>query len=224
VRTMVVSCALLLVLPAGAPVDAGQPPLQVVAAVDYVRYGGTWYEIARLPNRFQRQCEGDVTARYVLRGDGRIDVVNRCRTSGGAVSEASGVARRAEGMPPSVLEVRFAPAILSFLPMVWGDYQIIALGADYEYAVVGSPSREYLWILARRPVMDAEVYHTLAEGARAQGFDVSRLIATAHSGSPRPATWTTMDAMPEAPTPANPSEATSGIAAHALGVSVKTRS
>jgi apolipoprotein D and lipocalin family protein len=74
-----------------------------------------------------------------------------------------------------MLQVRFAPAILSFLPQVWGDYQIIALSPDYSHAVVGSQNREYLWILARSPQMDPQVFQALIEEARGQGFDVSRL-------------------------------------------------
>ena len=155
--------------------------LRVVPAVDYQRYAGTWFEIARLPNRFQRVCAGDVTATYAVRQDGRIDVTNRCRESSGEIREAAGIARRVDGQPPSILQVRFAPAFLSFLPMVWGDYHIIHLAADYEYAVVGAPTREYLWILARRPDLDPDLYRRLADGARDQGFDTAALVNTTHT-------------------------------------------
>jgi apolipoprotein D and lipocalin family protein len=161
-------------------------PLTVVPEVDYARYAGKWFEIARLPNRFEKKCVGDVTATYAPRPDGRITVTNRCREADGGISEASGVARRVAGQPPSVLEVRFAPAFLSFLPMVWGDYHVIDLGPDYEYAVVGSPDRKYLWILARAPKMEPALYRSLVERARVQGFDVSTLIETPQSGSSRP--------------------------------------
>jgi apolipoprotein D and lipocalin family protein len=160
---------------------ARRPDLRVVPEVDYQRYAGTWYEIARLPNRFQRACASDVSATYTPRSDGRIAVTNRCRESDGKVREATGVARRVEGRPPSVLKVRFAPALLSFLPMVWGDYHIIELGTSYDYAVVGAPNREYLWILARRPDVDPVLYRRLLDRAREQGFDVSALIRTVHN-------------------------------------------
>jgi apolipoprotein D and lipocalin family protein len=154
-------------------------PLRVVPHVDLSRYAGLWHEIARLPNRFQEKCAGDVTAHYTLRPDGRIDVLNRCRVEDGTFIEARGVARRVdEDTPNSVLEVRFAPAILSFLPQVWGDYQIIALAPDYSYAVVGAPSREYLWILSRSPQMDTDTYRALVEEARQQGFNVDLLLRT----------------------------------------------
>src|SRR4029079_3949403 len=108
-------------------------PLHTVPQVDYARYSGTWFEIARLPFRYQKDCAGDVTATYAPLPDGRIGVTNRCLRANGAVIEARGVARRERGKPPSILKVRFAPAILSFIPAVWGDYQIIALGTDYQY-------------------------------------------------------------------------------------------
>ncbi len=165
--------------------SSGSGALRVVPDVDYQRYAGTWYEIARLPNRFQRVCASDVTATYTVRPDGRIDVTNRCRESNGDIREATGIARRVDGQPPSILQVRFAPAFLSFLPMVWGDYHIIDLAADYHYAVVGAPSRSYLWILARRPRLDDDVYRRLADGAREQGFNSDALIQTAHTNPPQ---------------------------------------
>jgi apolipoprotein D and lipocalin family protein len=167
-------------LPASS-MSASSTPLVVVPSLDYARYSGTWFEIARLPNRFQAMCAGDVTADYVQQPDGRIGVTNRCRESSGRLREAAGVARRADGEPSSVLKVRFAPAILSFLPMVWGDYQILALGSDYDYAMVGSPSRSYLWILSRTPTLDARVYQQLITQAESQGFKVSALIETEHT-------------------------------------------
>lgn len=156
-------------------------PLRVVPAVDLPRYAGLWYEVARLPNRFEEKCAGDVTAEYTLKGSDGIRVVNRCRKSDGKVTEALGEARLADRKGPnSRLKVRFAPSFLSFLPIVWGDYQIIELAPDYTHAVVGDPSRKYLWILSRNPRMDEETYLRLLEAARSQGFDVSRMIRTQH--------------------------------------------
>ena len=154
-------------------------PLRVVPSVDLPRYAGVWYEVARLPNRFQEKCAGDVTAEYALKGTDRFKVVNRCRRQDGKVTEAVGEAKLADKKAPnSRLKVRFAPAFLSFLPMVWGDYQIIELAPDYSYAVVGGPDREYLWILSRTPQLDEATYQRLTEAARSQGFDVSRLTRT----------------------------------------------
>lgn len=154
-------------------------PLRVVSAVDLPRYMGRWYEVARLPNRFEEKCASDVTAEYTLKNADRLKVVNRCRKSDGRMTEAVGDAKLADKKGPnSRLKVRFAPAFLSFLPMVWGDYQIIELAPDYSHAVVGDPSRKYLWFLSRNPQLDEATYLRLIEAARSQGFDVSKLIRT----------------------------------------------
>ena len=169
-----------------ATVHPDQEPLRVVPKLDYERYSGTWFEVARLPFRYQKDCASDVTASYAPRSDGRIAVINRCLRANGAVQQAEGVARRVGGQPSSVLKVRFAPAFLTFLPMVWGDYQVIALGADYEYSVVGTPDRSYLWFLSRTPRLERQVYDELVQQAKSQGFDVARLIETRHTASAAP--------------------------------------
>jgi apolipoprotein D and lipocalin family protein len=96
--------------------DKSKQPLEVVPSVDLTRYCGTWYEIARLPNGFQKKCAGDVTATYTLLDDGKIKIVNKCRMEDGEITEAEGRAKRASDDEPNTkLKVRFAPAILSFL-------------------------------------------------------------------------------------------------------------
>ncbi|MFW5815738.1 MAG: lipocalin family protein [Wenzhouxiangella sp.] len=161
------------------------PPLELVDSLDLERYQGRWYEIALLPNRFQRRCVSDTSARYRLREDGRVEVTNRCRQEDGSWRVAQGVARKADpDGPNAALEVRFAPRWLAWLPFVWGDYRVIALGEDYEYAMVGSRNRKYLWILARQPGLDPDVLARLRSHAQAQGFDVDNLVMSAHSDDP----------------------------------------
>jgi apolipoprotein D and lipocalin family protein len=174
---MAVFAALCLLVPASV-IAAQRDGLEVVPEVDLQRYQGTWYEIARLPNRFQDDCVGNVSAEYRLRADGRIDVTNSCRDKRGETKVARGEARRVAGKPTSVLEVRFAPRWLALLPFVWGDYQIIELAADYSHVMVGTPDRKYLWILARQPVLDSATRERLEQSAARQGFDVSRLLTT----------------------------------------------
>ena len=157
------------------------PPVATVSKVDFQRYLGGWYEIARYPNRFQTKCLGDVRASYGKRTDGRIDVTNRCRTNDG-VDEASGVARVVDTSSYSKLEVRFAPAFLSFLPMVWGDYWIIGLASDYSWAVVGSPDREYLWILSRTSQLPQTSWDAALVAVRANQFDEKKLVKTPQAG------------------------------------------
>jgi apolipoprotein D and lipocalin family protein len=151
------------------------PPVRTVESVDLRRYAGDWYEVARLPNRFQRRCLGDVRATYTVRPGGRLDVLNQCRTAGGAIA-AKGIARVVDIRTPAKLKVRFAPAALSFLPFVWGDYWILDLAADYSWSVVGSPDRKYLWILSRTPVLPSPVLEAAVDIARVNGFDAGRLI------------------------------------------------
>lgn len=170
--------AALLILAAALPLSAAPTPLRVVPTLDLARYAGTWYEVARLPNRFQKQCAGDVVAVYQPRPDGRVTVTNRCRKTAGGTTSVTGLARRVDGQPASVLQVRFAPAFLSFLSAVWGDYQVIALGEGYDYAVVGSPDRQFLWVLSRTPKMDPERYRRLLDDAKGQGFDVTKVVET----------------------------------------------
>ena len=162
----------------------GAAPVRTVAAVDLDRYLGDWFEIARLPNRFQRTCASDVRASYARRADGSMEVVNRCRNAAGGSIEARGVARIADALTFAKLKVRFAPAALSFLPFVWGDYWILGLADDYSWAVVGAPGRNYLWILGRTPMLPAEHLATAIEVARANGFDVALLVKTTHTSAP----------------------------------------
>ena len=175
-------CLFLMLSAAGAVQAEKKSPLRVVPRVDLDRYAGRWYEIARLPNRFQKKCAGEVVAMYTRQSDGNITVLNSCRLENGSSIQAEGVARLAgNGQPNSVLKVRFAPAFLSFLPQVWGDYQIISLSPDYTYALVGDPGREYLWILSRSPRMESATYDRLATEASAQGFDAHVLQKTRQS-------------------------------------------
>jgi apolipoprotein D and lipocalin family protein len=162
----------------GAVALTAQTTLRVVESVELARYAGKWFEIARLPNDFQKRCAADVVARYALRSDGRIDVVNQCRGADGQLVEARGIARKGNSQKNAVLQVRFAPAILSFLPSVWGDYWIIGLAPDYSWAVVGEPERKYLWILSRSPLMSGSSYQQALEIATANGFDVAKLART----------------------------------------------
>jgi len=157
--------------------DTGQP-LQAIKALSVPRYMGTWYEIAKFPNDFQKKCVGDTSASYTLRDDGRVDVVNRCRTADGKFDTADGVARQLGAANSPKLKVRFAPALLSFIPMVWGDYWVIDLDEQYQLSAVSEPKREYLWILSRTPQVEPAAYEALLTRLRSQGLDVSKLVRT----------------------------------------------
>ncbi|MFN0171798.1 MAG: lipocalin family protein [Bryobacteraceae bacterium] len=152
-----------------------QAPLQVVPSVDLTRYMGRWYEIARLPNRFQRDCASDTSATYTLRPDGKITVLNQCRQSDGRFKSATGTARLAGAKEPnSKLSVTF------FWPF-YGNYWIVDLEPDYRWAVVGEPDRKYFWILSREPRLDEALYSEIVKRARNQGYDISPLLRTPHT-------------------------------------------
>ena len=161
-----------LVLAVGA-VSAAEP-LATVGSVDQARYAGQWHEVAKFPNRFQQQCIGDTTATYALRDDGKVSVVNRCRTRDGH-EEVSGVARPVDGRTDR-LQVSFLPAALRWLPIGWGDYWVIELAPDYRYAVVGEPSRQYLWVLSRTPALAPEDRLAIEARLPAHGYDPARLV------------------------------------------------
>jgi len=174
-----IACLTVLALALGGPPHAMSwqelPPVRTVESVDLRRYAGDWYEVARFPNRFQRRCLGDVRATYTVRPDGRLDVLNQCRIEGGAI-DAKGIARVVDARTSAKLKVRFAPAALSFLPFVWGDYWILGLAADYSWSVVGSPDRNYLWILSRTPGLQSPALGAAVDVARVNGFDTGRLM------------------------------------------------
>ena len=115
-------------------------------------------------------------------------MLNRCRLADGGAIQAEGLAKNVgKGQPNSVLKVRFAPAFLSFIPQVWGDYQVLALAPDYAWAVVGDPARKYLWILSRTPALDDGSYGRAVAEAAAQGFETARLEKTRQmQAEPRP--------------------------------------
>jgi apolipoprotein D and lipocalin family protein len=146
---------------------------EVVSAVDLNLYKGTWYEIARLPNSFEKNLKC-TTANYTLRSDGRITVLNSgVKINGPSKPKtAKGVAWIPDPKSPSKLNVRF------FWPFS-GDYWIMALDKDYTYALIGEPARKYLWILCRNRVMDDKVYSTLLDTAVKNGYDVSTIIKVA---------------------------------------------
>jgi apolipoprotein D and lipocalin family protein len=174
-------CLATVLLSMAASVATAQtqlPPLQTVPSVDVPRYMGTWHEIAKYPNWFQRKCASSTQATYSLQTNGRVQVLNRCKTDKGEWIDALGEARQIGGPTSAQLKVRFAPEWLSFIPLVWGDYWIFELDPDYQWVLVSEPTREYLWILSRTPQMPAATYQALLDKLQERGFDLKRIEAS----------------------------------------------
>ena len=164
------------------PTSAARPPapLVTIPSLDVTRYMGTWFEIAKYPNRFQKKCVADTRADYQLQPSGTVQVTNRCRTANGEMDEAVGEARQIGPATSPKLQVRFAPAWLSLLPFVWGNYWVIDLDEAYQLVAVGEPKREFLWILSRTPTVNAAAYDALVARLQRMGFDPNQLERTPH--------------------------------------------
>ena len=181
-RTSLISTlGLLLIFFGSSQVFAQQSDQNVrtIATLDVPRYLGTWYEIAKFPNWFQKKCVSNTKAVYSAKPDGNLRVLNSCKTAAGETSEAEGLARQIGSKDSPKLEVRFAPEWLSFLPLVWGDYWVIDLDPQYQLAAVSDPRREYLWVLSRTPQPDPKAYADLLQRLKQQQFDIQKLEITA---------------------------------------------
>lgn len=161
----------------GTAAQASDQAVHSVAKVNLQQYAGTWYEIARFPMFFQRNCARDVTATYSLNADGTVKVDNRCVKSNGEQIGSVGQAHAVDASN-SQLKVTFLPSWLRWLPVGQGDYWILKLDPQYQTVLVGSPSRKYLWILSRQPQLDERTYLSYVETARKQGFDITQLQRT----------------------------------------------
>ena len=155
-----------------------EQPVKSIAELDISRYMGPWYETAKLPNWFQRKCVQGTQAQYKILGPQRIEVTNKCTTATGEEIKAVGVARPNSSGQVAQLEVRFAPDWTAWLPLVWGAYWVLDLDPDYQLAAVGDPTRSYLWILSRSPVVSATQYENLLQRLNVMGFDITKLEKT----------------------------------------------
>jgi apolipoprotein D and lipocalin family protein len=155
------------------------PPVRNVDHLDPQRYAGIWYEVARVPNRLQAPCVGDVTASYRNLDDGSMRVVQRCRDAGQQVRLVVGRAVAVAGDPSGArLRLSYLPAWLDWLPAAQEDHWVVMLDPDYRYAVVSQRSRQGLWILSRTPSLDGDTYEAIVGRLRAQKYPVDKLVLT----------------------------------------------
>lgn len=162
---LLVLCGMPYLLASASPAPA---TLATVQHVNLARYAGQWFEVARIPNRFERKCVRDVTAEYTLEQDG-VRVRNTCTQADGKPTSANGKAVVVDTGSNAKLKVTF------FWPF-YGKYWIIGLDPSYRWAVVGEPSRKYLWVLSRTPVLSqaerTEIDHVIEE----RGYQRTSLI------------------------------------------------
>ena len=157
---------------------ANEDELRTIPALDVPRYMGTWYEIAKYPNPFQKKCVKDTRADYQLLVNGAVQVTNRCTMDNGEVEVVVGAGRQVGNARSPKLKVRFAPEWLSFIPMVWGDYWVIDLDPEYQLVAVSEPKRDYLWVLARTPTVNPRAYEELVVRLEKKGFDSRKMVLT----------------------------------------------
>lgn len=171
-KTMLFLLVSLTMFGCSGILDNNDKPLSTVPYVDLNRYLGVWYEVASYPNKFQEGCVG-TRATYSLRDDGKISVLNDC-----FYKSFDGKFKRAKGVATVVDTTTNAKLKVSFRYPFYGDYWIIDLGENYEYAVVGHPKRKYLWILSRTKDMSSEIYESIISRIIQKGYDPSKLVKT----------------------------------------------
>lgn len=184
--TAILACTVALTANAQTA-DPAKQPLVTITSIDLLRYQGVWHQVALYPNRFQKSCATNTRAVYTPQPEGKVQVVNQCRMADGKEMQIVGQARPAKEaaltgtlLTPPQLQVRFAPDWLSWLPFVWGDYWVIQLAADYRYAVIGEPHREFLWVLARETQINSTDWASIEAKLKEQGYDPARLVREKH--------------------------------------------
>jgi len=170
----------LLIMILLLPFSLKAKPLETVDHVDLSRYLGKWYEIARMPQFFQRKCARDVIAEYKL-DESSIFVTNSCTTDRGEVLVAEGHARVVDSLSNAKLEVTFVK-LFGWRYAFGGDYWIIDLASDYRYAVIGHPNRKYAWVLSRNPELPAADLSVIEKRLRENGYDTCTLNMTVQTG------------------------------------------
>ncbi len=163
----------------------GEQPAEVtsVEELDLSRYLGLWFEIGRLPLKFEDDGARDITAEYSLQEDGTVKVDNRCINEEGEPTQALGRAVP-DDQHAGRLKVTFLPAALRWIPFTQADYWVLKIDDGYRHALVGTPDHENLWLLAREPQVDAGTEAEFLAEATRQGFELGRWTRPEQSGRP----------------------------------------
>lgn len=173
-----ISLSIIFLISCASSQNKDLPPLKTVEQVDLDKYIGLWYEVAKIPNSFQDQCAYGTTAEYKMDEDGDIVVTNSCYEEEGNLDVAEGLAKVVDKKTNSKLEVSFV-SFLGIRPF-WGDYWIIGLDENYQWAIVGTPSRKYGWVLSRTPELPDETMQEIFEILKSQNYDPASFEISAH--------------------------------------------
>lgn len=155
--------------------------VETVPAVDLDQYVGKWYEVASIPAFFQKKCVKNTTAEYKKLKNGKISVINSCTQVNGKVQVANGIASVKNTETNAELGVSFVPFFNQF-GWFQGQYKILALGANYEYSLIGTDSRKFGWILSRTPAISIDTLAVIEEEIRRQGYDSCQFLMSLQTG------------------------------------------
>jgi apolipoprotein D and lipocalin family protein len=173
-----ISFSIIFLMSCASSQNKDLPPLKTVEQVDLDKYIGVWYEVAKIPNSFQDQCAYGTTAEYKIQKDSSIQVINKCYDENGEPDIADGVANVVDKKTNSKLEVSFV-SFLGIRPF-WGDYWIIGLDENYQWAVVGTPGRKYGWVLSRTPSIPDETMQEIFDILKSQNYDPASFEISMH--------------------------------------------
>lgn len=163
---------------AGGCVSDVPAPMTVVSDFEVERYLGEWHQVAAIPAWFQSDCIANTNANYALADDGLLKVVNSCETADGTISQAEARARFVGSRSDGKLEVTFVEAIGYWVWPAAGDYWILGLDTNYAWSIVGEPSREFAWVLARSRALDTETLRNIRQILEREGYDSCALLLT----------------------------------------------
>ena len=181
-RAAAVAAVAVLGVSLAAPATAAEAPPRPVPSVDVARYVGSWYQVAAVPAIYEAQCAKNVTATYGVNTDGTISVTNRCTTWFGGTSTVKGNARSENAPANSSLTVSFVKLAGHWLYFGGPNYQVLGLGAQYDWAVVGDPNRSSGFVLSRTPALTAAQLADVRATLAANGYDACDLKLTKQDG------------------------------------------
>jgi apolipoprotein D and lipocalin family protein len=177
----IVGAVALTLAAGGALAQAQRPGSSEVVKLDYLRYEGRYYEIARFPTFDERNCAADTVMTFLKRVEGNVSIIYQCFTENRSWIVDIGLLDVQHGDEfPGELYVR--PDLIGWGQWQWGTYRLIEAPGDFSYAIIGDAGRSRLWILSRTRKLSDETYNRLVQRAAERGFDTTRLVRSVQNG------------------------------------------